>query len=154
MCPSCSQRQHIRTCSLDARSKGQPRPLPLREVWQAAEKLLWHARQAGRVDLVHLVCFVHLVGLVQPNKPDRPNKQERPAGPRVSRGTAGGAEVSNDESRVCDGVGGEGGLVLTGHRGAQSLGCLANGKREGFVLLNLPEMLHGIPAPLRTRKSG
>ena len=26
------------------------------------------ARQARRVDLVHLVCLVHLVGLVQPNK--------------------------------------------------------------------------------------
>jgi hypothetical protein len=31
------------------------------------------ARQAGRVDLVHLVCFVHLVGLVQPNIRDKPN---------------------------------------------------------------------------------
>ena len=30
-------------------------------------------RQAGQVDLVHLVCFVHLVGLVQPNKRDKPN---------------------------------------------------------------------------------
>jgi len=30
--------------------------------------------RAGRVDLVHLVCFVHLVGLVQPNKRDKPNK--------------------------------------------------------------------------------
>ena len=33
------------------------------------------------------------------------------------------------------------------HRGAQSLGCLANGKREGLVLLNFSEMGHCIPAP-------
>jgi hypothetical protein len=31
------------------------------------------ASQAGRVDLVHLVCFVHLVGLVQPYKRNEPN---------------------------------------------------------------------------------
>ena len=38
-----------------------------------------HARQGGRVDLVHLVCFVYLVRLVQPNKPnDQINKRNQP----------------------------------------------------------------------------
>jgi hypothetical protein len=55
--------------------------------------------------------------------------------------------MGDDESRVGEGVGREGGCVLTGHRGAQSLGCLADRKREGRVLLNLPEIFHRIPAP-------
>lgn len=55
--------------------------------------------------------------------------------------------MGDDESRIGDGVYREGGYVLMGHRGAQSLGCLADGKREGRVLLNLPEMFHRIPAP-------
>ena len=57
------------------------------------------------------------------------------------------AKMGDDESRVGDGVCREGGCLLTGHRGAQSLGRLADGKREGRVLLNLPEMFHRIPAP-------
>jgi hypothetical protein len=55
--------------------------------------------------------------------------------------------MGDDEFRVGDWVCCEGGGVLTGHRGTQSLGCLANGRREGCVLLNLPEMCHRIPAP-------
>ena len=47
----------------------------------------------------------------------------------------------------------DGGCVLTGHRGAQSLGRLADEKREGRVLLNLPEMFHRIPAPSWKRES-
>jgi len=66
---------------------------------------------------------------------------------RVSRATVGAAEVGDDESRVCDWVCREGGCVLIGHRGAQSLGRLADGKRERRVLLNLPEMGHRIPVP-------
>lgn len=62
--------------------------------------------------------------------------------------------MSDDESGVGDGVCREGGLVLTGYGGAEPFGCLANGKREGFVLLNMAEMCHRIPAPLWTRKSG
>ena len=120
---------------------------PLRRGLAGCEKTVVAREQVGRVDLVHLVCFVHLVGLVQPNKQNRPNKQEKPAGPRVSRATIGTAEVGDDEFRVGDGVCREGGCVLIGYRGAQSLGCLADGKRERRVLLNLPEMGHRIPAP-------
>ena len=66
---------------------------------------------------------------------------------RVSRAIVGGGEVGNDESRVGDWVYREGGCVLIGHRGAQSLGRLTDEKRERLVLLNLPEMGHRIPAP-------
>ena len=55
--------------------------------------------------------------------------------------------MSNDKSGVGEGVCGEGGLVLTSYGGAESFGCLANGKREGFVLLNMAEMGHRIPVP-------
>jgi hypothetical protein len=57
------------------------------------------------------------------------------------------AEVGDDESRVDDGVYREGGCVLIGYRGAQSLGRLADEKRERLVLLNLSEISHCIPAP-------
>ena len=60
-------------------------------------------------------------------------------------------EMGNDEFRVGDGIRREGGCVLTGHRGAQSLGCLADRKREGPVLLNLAEMGHRIPDRKSTR---
>ena len=53
----------------------------------------------------------------------------------------------NDESRVGDRVCREGGCVLMGNRGAQSFGRLTDGKREGRVLMNLPEMGHRIPVP-------
>lgn len=85
--------------------------------------------------------------LVQPNKQHRSNKQERPAGPRVSRATVGAAEVGDDEFRVGDGVCREGGCMLTGDRCAQSLSRLADGKREGRVLLNLSKVCHRIPSP-------
>ncbi len=71
---------------------------------------------------------------------------------RVSRATVGAAEVGDDESRVGDWVCREGGCVLTGYRGAQSLGRLTDGKRERRVLLNLPEMGHRIPAPSWNRE--
>ena len=70
----------------------------------------------------------------------------------VSCATVGAAEVGDDESRVGDGVCREGGCVLTGYRGAQSLGRLADGKRKRRVLLNLPEMGHRIPAPSWNRE--
>jgi len=49
-------------------------------------------------------------------------------------------QMGDDESRVGDRIFRKGGCVLTGYRGAQSLGCLADGKRERLVLLNVPEM--------------
>ena len=48
---------------------------------------------------------------------------------------------------VGNGVCRKGGYVLVGYGGAQSLSRLADGKREGLVLLNFPEMCHRIPAP-------
>ena len=62
--------------------------------------------------------------------------------------------MGNDESRVGDGVFREGGCVLTSHRGAQSLGRLSDGKREGDILLNLPEVPHRVPVPSWERESG
>src|SRR3954462_8886692 len=41
----------------------------------------------------------------------------------------------------------KGGCMLASYRGAQSLGRRADGKREGGVLLNVPEVFHRIPAP-------
>ena len=58
----------------------------------------------------------------------------------------------NDESRVGDGVCCEGGGVLMSDRGAQSFGCLADEKREGCVLLNVPEVPHRVSAPSRNRQ--
>ena len=37
--------------------------------------------------------------------------------------------------------------MLTGYGGAQSLSRLADRKREGRILLNVPELCHRIPAP-------
>jgi len=68
------------------------------------------------------------------------------------RAIVGGAEVGDDESRVGDWVCREGGCVLIGYRGAQSLGRLTDGKRERRVLLNLLEMGHCIPAPSWNRE--
>ena len=47
---------------------------------------------------------------------------------RVSRATVGVAEVADDESRVGDWVCREGGCVLTGYRGAQSLGSMSSSR--------------------------
>ncbi len=58
----------------------------------------------------------------------------------------------DDKFRVGDGVRREGSGLLASHRGAQSLGCLADGKREGFVLLNFAEMGHRIPVPSGKRE--
>ena len=117
--------------------------------WADYGKTVVACKADGAVDLVHLVCLVYLV---QPNKRDKPNKQEQPVWPRISRATLGAAEVGNDESCVGDRVCREGGCVLMGYRGAQSFCCLADGKREGFVLLNLSETGHRIPEPLWKRE--
>lgn len=58
----------------------------------------------------------------------------------------------NDEYCVGDGICREGGCVLTGHRGTQSFGRLADRKREGRVLLNVTELCHRIPAPSWSRE--
>src|SRR6185295_8255689 len=55
--------------------------------------------------------------------------------------------MGDDESRIGDRVCREGGCVLTGYRGTQSLGRLADRKREGCVLLNVSEVCHRIPMP-------
>lgn len=62
------------------------------------------------------------------------------------------AEMRDDESRVGDWVCREGGCVLTGDRGSQSFGCLADGQREGGVFLYFSEICHGIPVPSRNRQ--
>jgi len=59
----------------------------------------------------------------------------------------GAAEVADYEFCVGDGICRKGGCALTGYRGAQSFGRLADRKREGRVLLNFPELCHRIPAP-------
>jgi hypothetical protein len=69
----------------------------------------------------------------------------------VNRSVA--AEMRDDEFRVGDGVCGEGGCVLTGDWGSQSLGCLAHGQREGGVVLYFSEVCHGIAAPSWDRES-
>jgi hypothetical protein len=61
--------------------------------------------------------------------------------------------MGDDEFRVGDWVYRERGCVLTGYGGAQSLGRLADGKREGRVLLNMLEICQRIPAPLWGRQS-
>ena len=58
-------------------------------------------------------------------------------GGAISRGTA---QMGDDESCVGDRVYCEGRCVLMGDRGAQSLGRLSDRKREGCVLLNVPEI--------------
>ena len=63
------------------------------------------------------------------------------------------AEMRDDEFRVGDWVCREGGCVLTGDRGSQSLGCLADGQREGGVFLYFSEVCHGIAAPSWDRES-
>jgi hypothetical protein len=55
--------------------------------------------------------------------------------------------VGDNEFCVGDWVCCEGGCVLAGDRGTQSFGRLADRKREGRVLLNVPELCHRIPAP-------
>jgi len=55
--------------------------------------------------------------------------------------------MGDDESRIGDRVCREGGCVLTGYRGTQSLGRLADRKREGYVLLNVSEPCHRITMP-------
>jgi hypothetical protein len=57
------------------------------------------------------------------------------------------AEVGDDESCVGERICREGGCVLSGHGGTQSLGCLTDRKREGWVLLNSSETCHRIPMP-------
>ena len=94
--------------------------------------------------------------VVRSGRPIRlPSREEKPSELGRSIGSSYhsvAAEVGDDESRVGDWVCREGGCVLTGHRGAQSLGCLADRKREGRVLLNLPEMFHRIPSPSRKKE--
>ena len=69
----------------------------------------------------------------------------------VNRSVA--AEMRDDEFRVGDWVCREGGCVLTGDWGSQSLGCLADGQREGGVVLYFSEVCHGIAAPSWDRES-
>jgi hypothetical protein len=94
--------------------------------------------------------------VVRSGRPIRlPSREEKPSELGRSIGSSNysvAAEVGDDESRVGDGVCREGGCELTGHRGTQSFARLANGKREGRVLLNLPEMFHRIPSPSRERE--
>ena len=56
-------------------------------------------------------------------------------------------EVRDDQLRVGDRIGREGGGMPLVHFRAQPLGRLADVKREGCVLLNLTEMFHRIPVP-------
>jgi hypothetical protein len=48
----------------------------------------------------------------------------------------------------------KGGCAPASHRGAQSLGCLADGKREGDVLLNVSKVLHRVPTRSWERELG
>src|SRR6185295_14132732 len=56
--------------------------------------------------------------------------------------------MGDDESCVGDGICCEGGCVLASHRGAQSLCCLTDEKRESDVLPHMPEVCHRVFAPL------
>jgi hypothetical protein len=110
--------------------------------------------RGSRGRLIWFIWFIWSVWSIwfnQINEINQTNKNNQ-SGPRVSRATLGAAEVGDDESCVGDGVCRKGGCVLIGYRGAQSLGCLADGKRERLVLLNLPEMGHRIPAPSWNRE--
>jgi hypothetical protein len=53
----------------------------------------------------------------------------------------------NDQSRVADRIGREGGHVPLGHGGTEPLGGFADEKREGRILLNPAEMFYRVPAP-------
>jgi len=57
--------------------------------------------------------------------------------------------MGDDEPRVGDRICCERSGLLTSDRGTQPLGRMADGKREGRVLLNPAEMRHRIPVPSR-----
>ena len=83
-----------------------------------------------------------------------PQGLDREVGGSIANGNRSvAAEMRDDESRVGDWVCREGGCVLTGDWGSQSLGCLADGQREGGVVLYLSEICHGIAAPSWDRES-
>ena len=77
--------------------------------------------------------------------PDRDTTAETMAG--TVEWLLHGVEVRDDQLRVGDRIGREGGGMPLVHFRAQPLGRLTDVKREGCVLLNLTEMFHRIPVP-------
>ena len=59
--------------------EGSLRHYPLREVWQATEKLLWHASRRGTlIWFIWSVLFICLLSCNQTNNTDQINKRDQP----------------------------------------------------------------------------
>ena len=122
---------------MDARSGRSISPHPWRDNEQAWKEHVYRSMRAVEGSLGHSLQWWY--------------KEVGGSIAGVNRSVA--AEMRDDESRVGDWVCREGGCVLTGDRGSQSLGCLADGQREGGVFLYFSEVCHGIAAPSWDRES-
>jgi hypothetical protein len=149
-CPSCSRNAHDKNVLAWDKSASRRDRGWAGDMLRAVEGSLVHSLYEREVEIVEGPCWTRAVEDQSAPIPREISSKLGGSILGVNRSVA--AEMRDDEFRVGDGVCREWGCVLTGDRGSQSLGRLADGKRERRVLLNLPEMGHRIPAPSWNRE--